>query len=64
MLMIWKKYNYEIIKENNNYEKKINRLNKVIEELNNRIQVLYVELANKENNNNINKDNINEPIKE
>lgn len=59
-----KKYNYEIIKENNNYEKKINRLNKVIEELNNRIQVLYVELANKENNNNINKDNINEPIKE
>ena len=59
-----KKYNYEIIKENNNYEKKISRLNKVIEELNNRIQVLYVELANKENNNNINKDNINEPIKE
>ena len=37
---------------------------RVIEELNNRIQVLYVELANKENNNNINKDNINEPIKE
>ena len=59
-----KKYNYEIIKENNNYEKKINRLNKVIEELNNRIQVLYLELANKENNNNINKENTNEPIKE
>ena len=50
-----KKYNYEIIKENSNYEKKIARLNKVIEELNNRIQDLYVELANKENaENNIN----------
>ena len=52
-----KELNYEIIKENNKYEKKIERMNKMIEELKSRIQVLYIELANKEKNNIQNNEN-------
>ena len=45
-----KKYNYGIIKENNLYDKKVKRLNKIIEELRNRIEHLYLELSLKQNN--------------
>ena len=48
-----KRYNYEILKENDKYQKKIDRMNKMIEELKSRIEVLYVELATKENKDNI-----------
>ena len=41
------KYNYELIKQNDKYEKKIKRLYKIIEELNSRIGVLYIELSQK-----------------
>lgn len=44
------KNNY-LVEINNNYEKKINRLNKIIEELRSRIQVLYLELSNIQRNN-------------
>ena len=47
-----KKYNYGIIKENNIYDKKVKRLNKIIEELRNRIEHLYLELSPKQNNQN------------
>ena len=41
------KYNYSIIKENDKNEKKIKRLNKIIDELKSRIQSLYTQLSNK-----------------
>ena len=45
------KYNNYLVEINNNYEKKINRLNKIIEELRSRIQTLYLELSDIQRNN-------------
>jgi len=45
------KYNNYLVEINIIYEKKIIRLNKIIEELRNRIQVLYLELSNIQRNN-------------
>ena len=45
------KYNNYLVEINNNYEKKINRLNKIIEELRSRIQSLYLELSDIQRNN-------------
>ena len=46
-----RKYNDELVEMNSKYEKKIIRLNQIIEELKNRIQALYLELSNLQRNN-------------
>ena len=45
------KYSNYLVEINNNYEKKIIRLNKIIEELRSRIQALYLELSDIQRNN-------------
>ena len=51
-----KKYKNDLEEMSNKYEKKISSLNKIIEELKNRIQTLYLELSNIQRNNaNINR---------
>ena len=45
-----KKYNNDIIRENNLYDKKVKRLNKIIEELKDRIQNLYIDLSSNKKN--------------
>ena len=45
------KYNNDLEEMSNKYEKKISTLNKIIEELKNRIQTLYLELSNIQRNN-------------